>query len=370
MLSGKVVWEACFGTNFDQPATQLPGAPLIPDTKFRSICRSATGSPLIFGDGDSPLNLLNSGEPSPDGLNCASSFMGRNSGCGHGTHVAGIAAGRTNGITGVSPAAKIVSVQIFSFDSNPVFSQRQAPSWFLKDLLLALQAILPFAPVGGKNDLVTTMSIGNLLPVKVPCTSGSVPGSESPRFPPGAPALEAFVLAMNALKAGEVPVIAAAGNDYVPLFGTLFPGPNGLAFPACLPNVIKVGAALNLPIGGQQAGYSNAPDLSLFPRETYWIAPGGGGSDDYSTVGVRSAWIAPGSDGTPYKNLSGTSMAAPHVAGLYANIMAGFRKFNIPFTIQGASDWIRGSGGSFPVDWQFGGVNATYEAIRLHDLAQ
>ena len=56
-------------------------------------------------------------------------------------------------------------------------------------------------------------------------------------------------------------------------------------------------------------------------------------------------------------------MAAPHVAGLYANIMAGFRKFNIPFTIQGASDWIRGSGGSFPVDWQFGGVNATYEAI-------
>ena len=186
----------------------------------------------------------------------------------HGTHVAGIAAGHRTpnaNFNGVAPGARIIAVNVFHRED--LFCG-DVPSpcalYYDGDVLAGLQYV--YGRRGAFNIAAVNMSFG-----ASPRTS-ECPGSAYD-----------FAIA-NLVSAGIAPV-AAAGNDGLT---------DRLDVPACVPGVISVGAVNN---SGMVLGFSDSASfLDL-------LAPG---LNIYSSVpagfGIKS----------------GSSMAAPHVAGSFA----------------------------------------------------
>ncbi|MDQ3801012.1 MAG: S8 family serine peptidase, partial [Acidobacteriota bacterium] len=93
-LSGKIVAEGCYSSNYGTTAA--------------SVC---------------PNGVTESTAPD-SGVNCASSITG----CAHGTHVAGIVAGRGTNFSGAARDANIIAFQVFSrFDNATDCGANPAP---------------------------------------------------------------------------------------------------------------------------------------------------------------------------------------------------------------------------------------------------
>lgn len=191
----------------------------------------------------------------------------------HGTHVAGIAVGMDNeiGIIGVAPRATLFPVRVLGLDPE---TQRNVGS--SDDLIAAINWAADQADIH-----VINLSLGGLGP---------------------SDALQnAVTKAFNQNKL----VVAAAGNQ----------GTDQLTYPAAFSNVVGVGAVDGAAV---RASYSNiGGSVNL-------VAPGGDANRDANQDGnadlIVSAW---GNDSVSpprpnYAGLQGTSMAAPHVAGVYA----------------------------------------------------
>ncbi|MCL7946101.1 S8 family peptidase [Marinobacter sp. ATCH36] len=188
----------------------------------------------------------------------------------HGTHVAGIAAAVDNqaGIVGMAPRASIYPVRVLGRDG--VGSSA--------DLIAALNW------AAGRDEIdVINLSLGGLGP------------SDSLKR-----AIDAAWDSGN----GKL-IVAAAGNQ----------GTDEPTYPAAYPNVIGVGAVDG---GGKRASYSNVG------ASVDVVAPGGDASRDANQDGTADVIISTwGRDDSVdfeagYAGLQGTSMAAPHVAGVYA----------------------------------------------------
>ncbi|WP_373506403.1 S8 family serine peptidase [Thiocapsa sp.] len=106
----KVVAEACYSSN-------------VPAYNATSLCPGGVSESTTSGSG----------------INCPVSLTG----CDHGTHVAGIAAGRSDGISGVAKDADIIAAQIFSrFNSVSICgSTTPCIRTFTSDSLRALEQI-------------------------------------------------------------------------------------------------------------------------------------------------------------------------------------------------------------------------------------
>lgn len=192
----------------------------------------------------------------------------------HGTHVAGIAAAADNalGVVGMAPSATIYPVRVLGRDG--VGSSA--------DLIAALNW------AAGRSEIdVINLSLGGLGP------------SDS---------LKNAIDAAWSAGSGKL-IVAAAGNQ----------GTDEPTYPAAYPNVIGVGAVDG---AGQRASYSNVGE------SVDVVAPGGDASRDANQDGsadlIISTW---GRDDSgefepSYAGLQGTSMAAPHVAGVYALMKA------------------------------------------------
>ncbi|WP_271977987.1 S8 family serine peptidase [Marinobacter sp. SS21] len=186
----------------------------------------------------------------------------------HGTHVAGIAAGVDNstGIIGVAPQATLFPVRVLGQDGSGNAS----------DLIAALNW------ASGRSDIdVINLSLGGL------------------------PDSEALKAAIDQAHGNGKLLVAAAGNG----------GSDNPTFPAAFANVVGVGAVDG---GKQRASYSNiGPSVDL-------VAPGGDASRDGNLDGNADLVISTWGDDTVsppeprYAGLQGTSMASPHVAGVYA----------------------------------------------------
>jgi serine protease AprX len=210
-------------------------------------------------------------------------------GRGHGTFVAGIAAGAADGYAGAAPQANLVSVDVM--DDNGVART--------SDVIAGCQWVLA-------NKAKYNIRIANL----------SLHSATKSNF-----TTDPLDKAVEKLWFGGVVVVAAAGNYGVPT------GPSGVLYaPGNDPFVITVGA---IDIGGTKnrnddfnapwSAYGRTPDGFLKPDLAapgrYMVGPVPPGS----TLAVQRAdkVVAPG-----YIQLSGTSFAAPAVAGAAAQILA------------------------------------------------
>ena len=195
-------------------------------------------------------------------------------GCDHGTHVAGTVAGN-DGFGpnyGVAPGADVIAIQVFSkFLTDDDCGTNRAPCLLSldSDQVAAMERVLQLSD--SMNIASVNMSLGgDVYPDQPSCDADN---------------LSKKAAIQNLLDAGIATVIAA-GNDR---------SGNSIAAPACISNAISVGATDDVD---NVAGFSNIyPQLDL-------LAPG---------VDINSS-IPP----DRLASKSGTSMAAPHVAGAWA----------------------------------------------------
>ncbi|MGF1644419.1 MAG: S8 family serine peptidase [Thiotrichales bacterium] len=246
-LSGKVVSEACYSSN-------------IPSISASSLCPGGATATTVTGSG----------------RNC--SGVG---GCTHGTHVAGIAAGRdpgTTGVNGVGKGANILAIQVFTrFDSTSSCGAT-APclmsysSDFIKGLerAYALRDTLKIASVN--------MSLG-----------GGSYGStcDAQNGPTKA--------AIDLLRSVGIATVIASGNS-----GTK----TAISSPGCISSAISVGATCDGVSGSCLGGVDTIASYSSLASFVSLVAPG--------------SLIRSSVPGTGYADSNGTSMAAPHVAGAWA----------------------------------------------------
>lgn len=223
-------------------------------------------------------------------------------GRGHGTFVAGIAAGAADGYTGATPQANLVSIDVM--DDHGVAKT--------SDVIAACQWIL--ANKGKYNIRIANFSLHS-------GTKGNFTRDPLDK-------------AVEKLWFSNVVVVAAAGN-----YGTAN-GPSGVPYaPGNDPFVVTVGA---IDIGGTKNRNDDVPapwsawgsTLDGFSKPEI-VAPGRymvGPVPANSSLAIERAdhVTAPG-----YIQLSGTSFAAPVVAGAAAQILARHPEFT-PDQVKGA----------------------------------
>ena len=243
-LAGKVISEACYSSN-------MAGSSV-------SVCPGA----------------VTESTATDSGLNCSTTIDG----CAHGTHVAGIAAGKGPSFSGVAKDANIIAIQIFSrFDSATNCGSSPVPCalYWTSDLIKGLERV---------KTLSLTMT--NIAAVNLSLQTGQ-------QFTSNCDASHAPTkAAIDNLRSVGIATIVCAGN---------FSFTNALTAPACISTAVSVGSTDDGSSGTTLDVVSNFSDSSPL---LHILAPG--------------RWINSSVPGNAFSNFSGTSMATPHVVGSFA----------------------------------------------------
>jgi len=249
-LSGKVISEACYSTSGGGATSLCPGG---------VASSTATDS----------------------GLNCPLSTDG----CEHGTHVAGIVAGKDYtpngpGYNGVANGANIIAIQVFSpfTGSNCTDYGLSSPCVlsYTSDQMRGLERV--YALRTTFNIAAANMSLGGGQYTSN-CDDNSLKAN------------------IDNLRVAGIATVIASGNSYYK---------NAMGAPACISTAVSVGATCDSAAAG--FGCTAVDDIP-----------------NYSNIASFISLLAPGSlissstSGTnTFKSWHGTSMATPHVAGAWA----------------------------------------------------
>jgi serine protease len=284
------------------PASAAPNDPLYAkqygpqQVRAEQAWATSTGAGAVIAVVDSGVDL---GHPDLAGkLVAGATFVGCNPSCGngdwkgpdgvgqpddaHGTHVSGIAAAATGngvGIAGVAPDAQVMPVKVLE-DGSGSFED--------------IAAGIRWAADNGAD--VINLSLGAVQGVQALVVTGVITDVQD---------------AIRYAKGKGVAVIAAAGNDSVPVCNT--PGFDDGA--VCVVSTDKREA---------RSAFSSGP---VRPDLNSVAAPGGSllpvcGEDIVSSVPVGTGRSAVCGYGTDYDEFAGTSMSTPHVAGVAALLAA------------------------------------------------
>jgi len=246
-LSGKVVSEACYSTN---------------DVSWgsSSVCPGGVSESTAPGSG----------------IYCDLGIAG----CWHGTHVAGIAAGRDPGglgFSGVARDASIIAIQVFSRFDNPTYCGSSNPcalAWD-SDIIKGLERVYNL-----RNDYAiaaANLSLGGTPLYSDPCDTDFAD----------------YKAAIDNLRSVGIATIIASGNEY---------SSTSISPPACVSSAISVGSTRD---GGGSA--TPVDFVSYFSNSASFLTLLAPGEIIYSSL-----------PGNLYGNVMGTSMATPHVTGAWA----------------------------------------------------
>jgi subtilisin len=241
MLAGRVVHEACFSTNSVEDSAT-------------SLC--AGGATTGEGSGSAPP--------------CSSSIDG----CEHGTVIAGVAAGRSTGLSGVAPDATVTAIQVYSRIDDVALCQGLTTPCalsFTSDQIAGLEHVLEMA--GPANE------------ARIAAANLSLSGDLFTSTCDAAEGMPAFKDAVDNLRAIGIPTIVASGNN----------GATGaVAAPACVSTAVSIGATVgDLDV---MSGFTNrASFLSLLaPGESITSSIPGGGLSTYSGTSMSAAFVSGG----------------------------------------------------------------------------
>ena len=176
----------------------------------------------------------------------------------HGTHIAGIIAGSNSTMRGIAPGAKILAINVFETDNSANEGSIISALQYVNSMRTKL------------NIVSVNLSLGTSRMWTGPCDTIS-------------PELTTII---HTLIANKIAVVAAAGNSYS----------YGMANPACISGVTSVAASFSTS--------DNIAEFSNISNYTTFAAPG---------YKINSSVLS-----NSYKEVSGTSMATPHVAGAFA----------------------------------------------------
>ena len=219
------------------------------------------------------------------GLQCSDPDLSR---CFHGTHVAGIAVGRGPEFSGVARDAGLISIQVFSkhepddcSDEETEEEESDEPCMRsnLTDQISGLERVLELSD---RFDVAAVnLSLGTVDTFPAACDNFS-------------PSYRAIV---DRLRAVEIVAIAASGNEE---------SSTGINFPACISSVVSVGSTDDgsSDQDGSETKRDEVSDFSNSSPQLDLLAPG--------------RWITSSYPENYFATSSGTSLAAPHVAGAWA----------------------------------------------------
>ncbi len=207
--------------------------------------------------------------------------------CLHGTHVAGIAVGKRLAgagpggvsIAGVARNASLLPIQVFSNFLASDGTTHTIGSW-TSDQAAGLEYVY------GKE------LAGAYAPRHVASANLSIGGGGTATVCDGDPDEAPIENAANLLRTLGVATVYAAGNDYYV---------NATSYPGCLSTVITVSST------------TKTDHVSDFSDIATWVDVAAPGTGIYSSI-----------PGSAYEVLDGTSMAAPHVSGAWAEIKSRF----------------------------------------------
>ncbi|KWT76033.1 S8 family serine peptidase [Candidatus Magnetominusculus xianensis] len=206
-----------------------------------------------------------SGAAMPYAGNCPTGY------CDHGTHVAGTAAGLNTGeSSGVAKGANIIAIQVFSLVNDTTSCEGTTPPCLRSydtDQMKALERVYSLSSTYSIASVNMSISTTN----KAYTTNCDSDGRKSK---------------IDNLRSVGIATVISSGNAGAT---------NGIGAPACISTAVSVGSTTS---NDAVASSSNSASfLSL-------LAPG---DSIYSSIPNNS-----------YDTMSGTSMAAPHVAGAWA----------------------------------------------------